>query len=133
MVDFPVYTSRKHPACWYEPEDDPSFLRRLLLWSLDQPGVSAVLPPGDLALLDDVVKPLAGRRRVPSFLEACAKDPIAMPESYVRTASAFADSLPRELMREAVEAAMRHRYERNVPIFHERDSSGNKVTHAGPH
>ena len=46
MAEFPVYTSRRHPTCWYEPEEDPAFLRRLLLWALDQPGVSAVLPPG---------------------------------------------------------------------------------------
>ena len=48
MADFPVYTSRRHPSCWYEPGDDPAFLRRLLLWSLDQKGVGAVLPRGTL-------------------------------------------------------------------------------------
>ena len=147
MADFPVYTSRRHPSCWYEPEDDPAFLRRLLLWSLDQKGVSAVLPPGDLALLDAIVKPLQGRRRAPSFLEACAADPIAMPSTYIGRGgscgngsgsrsgggSAGVGDTPRELMRDAVEAAMRRRYEKQVPIFHERDASGNKVTHGGPH
>ena len=68
-----------------------------------------------------------GRRRAPSFLEACAADPIAMPGSYI----ARATETPRELMRDAVEAAMRRRYEKKVPIFHERDASGNKVTHGG--
>ena len=66
-------------------------------------------------------------RPTEGLLEACAADPIAMPGSYI----ANAGETPRELMRDAVEAAMRRRYEKKVPIFHERDASGNKVTHGG--
>ena len=82
----------------YEPEDDPAELSRLLLWSLSQPGVTAVLPPGSLPLLDPIVAVLACRADVPPFDDADL-------------------------------AHMRERYKDAVPIFHERDASGTKVTH----
>ena len=52
---------------WYEPEDDPVELNRLVLWSLNQPGVMAVLPPGSLQLLDGISDMLRGKRQVPKF------------------------------------------------------------------
>ena len=99
VAEFPVYHSRAHPTCWYEPEDEPEALRQLVLWALAQPGVTAVLPPGSLPLLAPVVAAVAGRSSVPAFDEE--------------------RELPRLLAR----------YESEVPIFHTRDPSGNKVSH----
>lgn len=53
MIHFPVVTSPKYYT-WYEPEDDPVELNKLVLWALNQPGVSAVLPPGTMDLLDGI-------------------------------------------------------------------------------
>ena len=68
MLRYPVRTSKLHPTCWYEPEDDEEYLHKLILWSLNQKGVSAVLPPGDLGLLDGISDFLRGKKEVP-FLE----------------------------------------------------------------
>eukprot|EP00957_Ditylum_brightwellii_P010996 833576-Ditylum_brightwellii.AAC.1 len=73
MIHFPVRTSKTHPTCWYEPEDDPEELNRLILWSLNQPGVTAVLPPGSLDLLDGISSMLRGRSTVPLFDQADMK------------------------------------------------------------
>ena len=69
MIDYPVVTSRMHHT-WYEPEDDPEELNRLILWSLNQPGVTATLPPGSLLLLDGISNMLRGKSSVPKFDEA---------------------------------------------------------------
>ncbi|KAL7525632.1 hypothetical protein ACHAXR_001089, partial [Thalassiosira sp. AJA248-18] len=66
MIDYPVVTSPMHHT-WYEPEDDESELNRLVLWSLNQPGVTAVLPPGSLTLLDGISDMLRGKAQVPKF------------------------------------------------------------------
>jgi len=66
MIDYPVVTSKVHHT-WYEPEDDPVELNRLVLWSLNQPGVTAVLPPGSLGLLDGISDMLRGKNQVPKF------------------------------------------------------------------
>uniref|UniRef100_A0A7S4MMQ1 NADP-dependent oxidoreductase domain-containing protein n=1 Tax=Odontella aurita TaxID=265563 RepID=A0A7S4MMQ1_9STRA len=97
MVNFPVVTSKDHPTCWYEPEDDPKELNRLILWSLNQSGVTAVLPPGDLNLLDGVALMLRGKSEVPPFDDANSQH-------------------------------MLDRYNDIVPIFHNRDESGTKVS-----
>ena len=97
MINFPVRTSKNHPTCWYEPEDDPIELNRLILWSLNQPGVTAVLPSGDLQLLDGIANMLRGHTKVPPFNE---KD----------------------------KQHMMDRYQNIVPIFHNRDESGTKVS-----
>jgi hypothetical protein len=68
MIDYPVVTSRRHHT-WYEPEDDPEELNRLILWALNQPGVTATLPPGSLLLLDGVSGILRGKNSVPKFDE----------------------------------------------------------------
>lgn len=78
MIDYPVVTSPKHHT-WYEPEDDPVELNRLILWSLNQKGVTAVLPPGSLVLLDGIANMLKGRKEVPNFDE---KDMELMLERY---------------------------------------------------
>lgn len=69
MIDYPVVTSRVHHT-WYEPEEDPEELNRLILWSLNQPGVTATLPPGSLLLLDGIANMLRGKSSVPKFDEA---------------------------------------------------------------
>ena len=69
MIDYPVKTSKVHPTEWYEPEDDVNMLHKLVLWSLNQPGVSAVLPPASLDLLDAIAEMLRGRRDVPMLDE----------------------------------------------------------------
>ena len=98
MIKFPVRTSKTHPTCWYEPEDDPEELNRLILWSLNQPGVTAVLPPGSLDLLDGIANMLLrGKGEVPPFDEADMQH-------------------------------MLDRYRDIVPIFHDRDESGTKVS-----
>lgn len=97
MVHFPVFTSKKHPTCWYEPEDDPDELNLLIMWSLNQPGVTAVLPPGDLSLLDGISAMLRGKSEVPPFDDANMQ-------------------------------YMLERYKDIVPIFHDRDESGSKVS-----
>lgn len=68
MIDYPVVTSPKHHT-WYEPEDDPTELNRLILWSLNQKGVTAVLPPVSLVLLDGIANMLRGKKEVPQFDE----------------------------------------------------------------
>ena len=97
MLKYPVRTSKTHPTCWYEPEDDPAELNKLILWSLNQPGVTAVLPPGDLDLLNGISSLLRGKTEVPSFDEDLREHMLA-------------------------------RYEDLVPIFHNRDESGTKVS-----
>lgn len=72
MIDYPVVTSSSYQT-WYEPEDDPVELNRLILWSLNQPGVTATLPPGSLMLLDGISDMLRGKRNVPQFEEADMK------------------------------------------------------------
>lgn len=69
MIDYPVFTSETHHT-WYEPEDDHVELRRLISWSLNQEGVTAVLPPGSLILLDDISDMLRGKEDVPKFDES---------------------------------------------------------------
>mmetsp|Transcript_35057 Transcript_35057/g.84607 ORF Transcript_35057/g.84607 Transcript_35057/m.84607 type:complete len:447 (-) Transcript_35057:145-1485(-) len=68
MIDYPVVTSEKHHT-WYEPEDDPVELNRLILWALNRPGVTATLPPGSLMLLDVISDMLRGKK-VPAFENA---------------------------------------------------------------
>jgi len=97
MIHYPVVTSKDHPTCWYEPEDDPEELNKLILWSLNRPGVTAVLPPGDLDLLDGIASLLRGKSEVPPFDEADMQH-------------------------------MLDRYKDIVPIFHNRDESGTKVS-----
>ncbi|KAL7527888.1 hypothetical protein ACHAWF_002349 [Thalassiosira exigua] len=69
MIHYPVMTSPTH-GTWYEPEDDPDELNKLILWSLNRPGVTAVLPPGSLRLLDGLAELLRGKESVPEFGEA---------------------------------------------------------------
>jgi aryl-alcohol dehydrogenase-like predicted oxidoreductase len=69
MIDFPVRTSKVHPTEWYEPEDNVEMLHKLVLWSLNQPGVSAVLPPASLDLLDGISDMLRGEKKVPALNE----------------------------------------------------------------
>jgi aryl-alcohol dehydrogenase-like predicted oxidoreductase len=64
MLDFPVVTSPKYYT-WYEPEDDPVALNKLVLWALNQKGVSAVLPPGSMDLLDGISDMLRWKDEVP--------------------------------------------------------------------
>lgn len=97
MLHYPVRTSKTHPTCWYEPEDDPVELNKLIRWSLNQPGVTAVLPPGDLALLDGIAAMLLGKNEVPPFNESDTQH-------------------------------LLDRYKDLVPIFHNRDVSGTKVS-----
>ena len=97
MIKYPVRTSKTHPTCWYEPEDDPVELNKLILWALNQPGVTAVLPPGSLDLLDGISSMLRGKTEVPPFDDADMQH-------------------------------MLLRYENIVPIFHNRDVSGTKVS-----
>ena len=66
MIDYPMVKNKVHHT-WYEPEDDPVELNRLVLWLLNQPGVTAVLPPGSLQLLDGISDILRGERQVPKF------------------------------------------------------------------
>lgn len=69
MLDYPVRTSKKHPTEWYEHEDDEVMLHKLVLWSLNQRGVSAVLPPASLDLLDGISDILRGKTSVPTLDE----------------------------------------------------------------
>lgn len=69
MIDYPVVTSKVHHT-WYQPEDDPVELNKLILWSLNQPGVTATLPPGSLGLLDGISDMLRGEEKVPKFEES---------------------------------------------------------------
>lgn len=73
MIDYPVKTSKVHPTEWYEPEDDIEMLHKLILWSLNQKGVSAVLPPASLDLLDGISDMLRGMSEVPKFEEGDVK------------------------------------------------------------
>eukprot|EP00804_Cyclotella_cryptica_P030629 CCRYP_015686-RA/>CCRYP_015686-RA protein AED:0.02 eAED:0.02 QI:88/1/1/1/0/0/2/1281/385 len=73
MIDYPVKTSKVHPTEWYEPEDDIEMLHKLILWSLNQPGVSAILPPASLDLLDEISGMLRGKSEVPTFEEGDVK------------------------------------------------------------
>jgi aryl-alcohol dehydrogenase-like predicted oxidoreductase len=67
MMEYPVKTSKIHPTEWYMPEDDVEMLHKLVLWSLNQRGVSAVLPPASLDLLDGISDMLRGKVQVPSL------------------------------------------------------------------
>ena len=96
MIDYPVMTSKAHKT-WYEPEDDPVELNRLIKWSLNQPGVTAILPPGSFILLDGISDMLRGKNQVPSFDESDRQH-------------------------------MLDRYNAIVPIFHNRSTSGTKVS-----
>eukprot|EP00581_Thalassiosira_minuscula_P008000 CAMPEP_0183711708 /NCGR_PEP_ID=MMETSP0737-20130205/7143_1 /TAXON_ID=385413 /ORGANISM="Thalassiosira miniscula, Strain CCMP1093" /LENGTH=430 /DNA_ID=CAMNT_0025940275 /DNA_START=64 /DNA_END=1356 /DNA_ORIENTATION=+ len=98
MIDYPVVTSKVHHT-WYEPEDDPVELNRLILWSLNQPGVTAVLPPGssNFGLLDGISEMLRGKSEVPKFDNSDMQH-------------------------------MLNRYGNIVPIFHNRSESGTKVS-----
>lgn len=98
MIHYPVVTSREHHT-WYEPEDDPVELSRLALWSLNQPGVTAMLAPGTatLELLDEISDVLRGKSEVPAFDESDTQH-------------------------------MLERYGDIVPIFHNRSESGTKVS-----
>ena len=78
MIDYPVVTSKVHHT-WYEPEDDPIELNRLIRWSLNQPGVTAVLPPGSLILLDGISDMLRGKMDVPLITQ---EDVVIMEERY---------------------------------------------------
>ncbi|EJK71436.1 hypothetical protein THAOC_07125 [Thalassiosira oceanica] len=69
MIHYPVRASSVHHT-WYQPEDDPIELNRLITWSLNQHGVSAVIPPGDLNLLDGISDLLRGKADVPAFDDA---------------------------------------------------------------
>jgi len=100
MVKYPVRTSSVHPNCWYEPEDDLVAIRSLLLWTLHQDGVTAVLPPGDLDILFDLV--------IPTLLTEGGAD------------------VPRLTAEE--EAAMATRYASVRPIFHAHSEAGTKVS-----
>jgi aryl-alcohol dehydrogenase-like predicted oxidoreductase len=68
MIHYPVVTHPKYYT-WYEPEDDPVELHKLILWALNQPGVSAVLPPGTLDLFDGIANMLRGKDEVPMLSE----------------------------------------------------------------
>lgn len=100
MVDFPIRTSAAHPNCWYAPEDDAAAVRLLLLWTLSRPGVTAVIPPGDLDILFTCVAPV------------------------VRTEGGV--EVPR--LSAAEEASMDARYADVRPIFHNRSEAGTKVS-----
>ena len=69
MIHYPVRTSSVHHT-WYQPEEDPVELNRLITWSLNRHGVSAVIPPGDLNLLDGISDLLRGEADVPVFDDA---------------------------------------------------------------
>eukprot|EP00574_Skeletonema_japonicum_P002008 CAMPEP_0201739324 /NCGR_PEP_ID=MMETSP0593-20130828/45719_1 /ASSEMBLY_ACC=CAM_ASM_000672 /TAXON_ID=267983 /ORGANISM="Skeletonema japonicum, Strain CCMP2506" /LENGTH=360 /DNA_ID=CAMNT_0048233587 /DNA_START=156 /DNA_END=1238 /DNA_ORIENTATION=+ len=98
MIHYPVVTSPKY-STWYEPEDDPVELNKLVLWALNQPGVTAVLPPGTMELLDGISEMLRGKDEVPQLSE---EDLEGMRRRY-----------------EEMEI---------VPIFHNRSVSGTKVS-----
>lgn len=98
MIHYPVVTSPKYYT-WYEPEDDPEELNKLVLWALNQRGVTAVLPPGTMELLDGIADMLRGESEVPMLSE------------------------------EDVEGMKRRYEEMDiVPIFHNRTVSGTKVS-----
>ena len=86
MIDFPVRTSKLHPTEWYEPEDNVKMLHKLVLWSLNQPGVSAVLPPASLDLLDGISDMLLGEKEVPTLNEG---DIHLMMETYADVVPIF--------------------------------------------
>ena len=98
MIHYPVMTSPKYYT-WYEPEDDPVELNKLVLWALNQKGVSAVLPPGTMDLLDGIANMLRGKSEVPKLSE---EDVAGMKRRY-----------------EEIDI---------VPIFHNRSVSGTKVS-----
>eukprot|EP00985_Skeletonema_marinoi_P019200 scaffold10921_cov210-Skeletonema_marinoi.AAC.4 len=68
MIHYPVVTSPKYYT-WYEPEDDPVELNKLVLWALNQKGVTAVLPPGTMDLLDGISDMVRGKGEVPVLSE----------------------------------------------------------------
>lgn len=86
MIDFPVRTSKLHQTEWYEPEDNVEMLHKLVLWSLNQPGVSAVLPPASLDLLDGISDMLLGEKEVPTLNEG---DIHLMMETYADVVPIF--------------------------------------------
>jgi len=98
MIHYPVVTSPKYYT-WYEPEDDPVELNKLVLWALNQRGVTAVLPPGTMDLLDGISDMLRGKSEVPKLSE---EDVEGMKRRYEKMDI--------------------------VPIFHNRSVSGTKVS-----
>ena len=98
MIHYPVVTSPKYYT-WYEPEDDAEELNKLILWALNQEGVTAVLPPGTMELLDGIANMLRGKSVVPMLTE---EDVEEMKRRY-----------------EGMEI---------VPIFHNRSVAGTKVS-----
>ena len=44
------YEDRPYDKCWYEPEDRPEIAHLMLRYTLNLPGVTAMLPPGDPGL-----------------------------------------------------------------------------------
>ena len=88
----------RHHTCWYEPEEDPKALHRLLAWTLSHKAVTAVLPPGSLPLLD-IIAPMAW---------TSAADKLVVTPGDVE--------------------AMTERYRGVTPIFHNKDESGTKVS-----
>ncbi|KAL7448299.1 hypothetical protein ACHAWC_001088 [Mediolabrus comicus] len=109
MIDYPVVTHPKYYTwyepeddpyyTWYEPEDDPVELHKLILWALNQPGVSAVLPPGTLDLFDGIADMLRGNDEVPMLSEE-----------------------------DVEEMKRRYENMEIVPIFHNKSVAGSKVS-----
>jgi aryl-alcohol dehydrogenase-like predicted oxidoreductase len=98
MIHYPVVTHPKYYT-WYEPEDDPVELHKLILWALNQPGVSAVLPPGTLDLFDGIANMLRGKDEVPMLSEE-----------------------------DVEEMKRRYENMEIVPIFHNKSVAGSKVS-----
>ncbi|MEM6393966.1 MAG: aldo/keto reductase [Planctomycetota bacterium] len=46
------WEDRPYPKCWYQPEDRPEVARLLLRYTLNLPGVTAAIPPGEPALFE---------------------------------------------------------------------------------
>ena len=86
MIDYPVRTSKVHPTEWYSPEDDVDMLHKLILWSLNREGVSAVLPPASLDLLDGISDMLRGKKEVPALKE---EDIALMMDRYANVVPIF--------------------------------------------
>ncbi|KAL7472834.1 hypothetical protein ACHAXS_013218 [Conticribra weissflogii] len=114
MLRFPVMTSKDHPTEWYEPEEDEEYLMKLVVWSLNQKGVAAVLPPGDLGIFDKVARGLlrmCGCFRVVNGVDFGGDGKCRVPE----------------LSDEDIEDMM-ERYKDVKPIFYDWDVSGSKVS-----
>ncbi|MEM1212739.1 MAG: aldo/keto reductase [Planctomycetota bacterium] len=46
------WEDRPYPKCWYQPEDRPEVAHRLLRYTLNLPGATAAIPPGEPAMFD---------------------------------------------------------------------------------